>query len=98
MARKNQRPSQKAQLEFNVGRPSYTRPLWMTDDVISFAIPALAFRSARQFPHHDEDFFHSPVCPRFNNQPAKDWDFWVWNWDYDDDLGIGHVEMDAFNL
>jgi CRISPR-associated endonuclease/helicase Cas3 len=31
-------------------------------------------------------------------QPAKDWDFWVWNSDYDQDLGLGHVELDAYNL
>jgi CRISPR-associated endonuclease/helicase Cas3 len=30
-------------------------------------------------------------------QPAKDWDFWVWNSDYDEDLGLGHVGLDAFN-
>jgi CRISPR-associated helicase Cas3/CRISPR-associated endonuclease Cas3-HD len=30
-------------------------------------------------------------------QPAKDWDFWVWNSDYDDDLGLGHVGLDAYN-
>ena len=31
-------------------------------------------------------------------QPAKEWDFWVWNSDYDEDLGLGHVGLDAFNL
>ena len=30
-------------------------------------------------------------------QPAKDWDFWVWNSDYDEDLGLGHVGLDAYN-
>ncbi len=30
-------------------------------------------------------------------QPTKDWDFWVWNSDYDEDLGLGHVGLDAFN-
>ncbi len=30
-------------------------------------------------------------------QPTKDWDFWVWNSDYDEDLGLGHVGIDAYN-
>ena len=30
-------------------------------------------------------------------QPTKDWDFWVWNSDYDEDLGLGHVGLDAYN-
>ena len=29
-------------------------------------------------------------------QPAKDWDFWVWNSDYDPDLGLGHLDTNAF--
>jgi CRISPR-associated endonuclease/helicase Cas3 len=31
-------------------------------------------------------------------QPAEDWNFWVWNSDYDEDLGLGHVGLDDFNL
>jgi CRISPR-associated endonuclease/helicase Cas3 len=31
-------------------------------------------------------------------QPAEDWDFWVWNSNYDPDLGLGHVDTDAYNL
>ncbi len=31
-------------------------------------------------------------------QPAADWDFWVWNSDYDEDLGLGHVAWENFNL
>ena len=30
-------------------------------------------------------------------QPTKDWDFWVWNSDYDENLGLGHVGLDAYN-
>ena len=30
-------------------------------------------------------------------QPAKDWDFWVWNSEYDEDLGLGHIGLDAYN-
>jgi len=30
-------------------------------------------------------------------QPTKDWDFWVWNSDYDEDLGLGHIGLDAYN-
>ena len=30
-------------------------------------------------------------------QPTKDWDLWVWNSDYDEDLGLGHVGLDAYN-
>jgi CRISPR-associated endonuclease/helicase Cas3 len=29
-------------------------------------------------------------------QPTKDWDFWVWNSDYDGNLGLGHVDSNAF--
>jgi CRISPR-associated endonuclease/helicase Cas3 len=31
-------------------------------------------------------------------QPAEDWNFWVWNSDYDENLGLGHVTMEDFNL
>lgn len=31
-------------------------------------------------------------------QPAEGWDFWVWNSDYDDNLGLGHVAWENFNL
>jgi CRISPR-associated endonuclease/helicase Cas3 len=31
-------------------------------------------------------------------QPAADWNFWVWNSDYDQDLGLGHVGLEDFNL
>jgi CRISPR-associated endonuclease/helicase Cas3 len=29
-------------------------------------------------------------------QPAEDWNFWVWNSDYDGDLGLGHLDIQAF--
>ena len=29
-------------------------------------------------------------------QPAKDWDFYVWNSDYDDQLGLGHLDAEAY--
>lgn len=29
-------------------------------------------------------------------QPSRDWDFWVWNSEYDEDLGLGHLDRDAF--
>lgn len=31
-------------------------------------------------------------------QPAEAWDFWVWNSDYDEQLGLGHVALEDFNL
>lgn len=29
-------------------------------------------------------------------QPAEHWNLWVWNSDYDDQLGLGHLDAEAF--
>ena len=45
----------------------------------------------------DQSEFFDAQARGYIYQPAKDWDFWVWNSDYDEDLGLGHVGLDAFN-
>lgn len=61
-------------------------------------LTAVECREAQRFSVnlYQSEFFDAQA-KGYIYQPAKDWDFWVWNSDYDEDLGLGHVGLDAFN-
>lgn len=62
-------------------------------------LTAIECREAQRFSVnlYQSEFFKAQANGYFY-QPAKEWDFWVWNSDYDEDLGLGHVGLDAFSL
>ena len=61
-------------------------------------LTAIECREAQRFSvnFYQSEFFYAQA-KGYIHQPAKDWDFRVWNSDYDEDLGLGHVNLDAFN-
>lgn len=44
---------------------------------------------------YQSEFFNAQA-KGYIYQPAEDWNFWVWNSDYDDNLGLGHLDANAF--
>jgi CRISPR-associated endonuclease/helicase Cas3 len=42
--------------------------------------------------------FFEALANGYTYQPAEAWNFWVWNSNYDEDLGLGHVGLEGFNL
>lgn len=61
-------------------------------------LTAIECRAAQRFSVnlYQSEFFDAQA-KGYIYQPAKDWDFWVWNSDYDEELGLGHVGLDAYN-